>query len=121
METRTLAPAKKNRTSVTSRPESAVAGLPGRGAEAMNPGDRLLYAISAKREISWPVFKRMFELLCVNGLKQTDLENVKLARHETARGFDALGHLETDFGSNTRGQAGRPVLCLLRGSGFRVA
>lgn len=87
----------------------------------MTPGDRLLYTLSAKRDLSWPSFKKLFELLCGPHLAPADLEDANLARYETARGFDALGHVELDLGSNLRIYAAPPVLALLPVSGFPQA
>jgi hypothetical protein len=87
----------------------------------MSPGDRLLYAISAKREMSWPVFKRTFELLCARQLTKENLDDMNFARYETARALDALGHVEVDFGPNTRLYAARPTLSLLPRSGLPAA
>jgi hypothetical protein len=88
----------------------------------MSPGDRLLYAISAKREMSWPVFKRTFELLCMHDLAERSLEDMKFARYETARTLDALGHIEADFDwPNARLYAAPPALSLLPSSGLPVA
>jgi hypothetical protein len=88
----------------------------------MNPGDRLLYAISAKREMSWTVFKRTFEVLCVNDLEKRSLEDMKFIRYETARTFDALGHVEADFDSSSaRIYSAPPALSLLPSSGLPIA
>jgi hypothetical protein len=87
----------------------------------MSPGDRLLYAISAKQEMGWPVFKRTFELLCTHHLTEKNLEDMKFARYETARVLDALGHVEVDFGSSARLYAAPPALALLPSSGLPVA
>ena len=87
----------------------------------MRPGDRLLYALSAKREMGWAAFKRTFELLCAGGLSGEDLDSIRFARYETARTLDALGHVELDFGSNARLYIARPTLSLLPRSGLPVA
>jgi hypothetical protein len=87
----------------------------------MNPGDRLLYAISANREMGWPAFKRTFDLLCGHSLTDSNLKNLKLARYETVRTLDALGHLESDFGSNARLYAAPPALSVLPRSGLPIA
>jgi hypothetical protein len=87
----------------------------------MSPGDRLLYAISAKQEMGWPAFKRTFELLCAHDLSERNLEDMSFARYETARGLDALGHVEVDFGSNARLFAAPPALSLLPSSGLPAA
>jgi hypothetical protein len=87
----------------------------------MNPGDRLLYAISAKREMGWPVFKKTFEVLCAHSLTEENLDDMKRARYETARALDALGHIEIDFGSNARLYVAPPTLALLPRSGLPAA
>lgn len=86
----------------------------------MIPGDRLLYALSAKQEMGWSAFKKAFELICAHDLQDESLKDVNLARYETARGFDALGHAELDFGANTRLYVGAPALSLLPQSGLPV-
>lgn len=87
----------------------------------MTPGDRLLYTLSAKVDLSWPSFKRLFELLCGSHLAPADLEDAGLARYETARGFDALGHIEVDLGSSFRIYAAPPALALLPTAGIPEA
>lgn len=87
----------------------------------MTPGDRLLYAISAKRELGWASFKKTFELLCGQHLTKDDLQDMNFARYDTARGLDALGHVELDFGSTTRLYTAPPALALLPTSGLPEA
>lgn len=87
----------------------------------MSPGDRLLYVISARQEMSWPVFKRTFELLCARDLAEKNLKDMNLARYETARALDALGHVEVDFGSKGCLYAAPPALALLPSSGLPTA
>lgn len=87
----------------------------------MTPGDRLLYTVSAKEDLSWSSFKKLFELLCGSQLASTDLEDAGLARYETARGFDALGHVELDLGSSLRIYAAPRALALLPMSGIPEA
>ena len=87
----------------------------------MNPGDRLLYAISAKREMGWPAFKKTFEVLCAHSLTEENLDDMKRARYETARALDALGHIEIDFGANARIYIAPPTLAVLPRSGLPVA
>jgi hypothetical protein len=84
-------------------------------------GDRLLYTLSAKVDLSWSSFKKLFELLCGPHLAPADLEDAGLARYETARGFDALGHVELDLGSSLRIYAAPPALALLPISGIPEA
>ena len=57
------------------------------------PGDLLLYVLSSKREISWPVFKRVFDALAARELLKYD--NATVARNVVLRVFDSLGHCET--------------------------
>lgn len=87
----------------------------------MTSGDRLLYTLSAKVDLSWSSFKKLFELLCGPHLVPADLEDAGLARYETARGFDALGHVEFDLGSSLRIYAAPPALALLPMSGIPEA
>ncbi len=87
----------------------------------MSPGDRLLYAISAKGEMGWPAFKRTFELLCAHHLTEKNLEDMDFARYETARALDALGHVEIDFGLNARLYSAPATLSLLPRSGLPAA
>lgn len=55
-------------------------------------GDLLLYVLSSKREISWPVFKRVFDSLAARELLK--YENAPVARNIILRAFDSLGHCE---------------------------
>lgn len=87
----------------------------------MTPGDRLLYALSAKVDLSWSSFKKLFELLCGSHLVPADLQDAGLVRYETVRGFDALGHVELDLGSSLRIYAAPPALALLPGAGIPEA
>jgi len=87
----------------------------------VTPGNRLLYAISAKRELGWASFKKTFELLCGQHLSKEELRDMNFARYETARGLDALGHVELDFGSTTRLYAAPPALALLPNAGLPEA
>lgn len=89
----------------------------------MTPGDRLLYAISAKRELGWSVFKRTFELLCAAHAVDASVTDMGFARYETARGLDALAHVEVeiDFDSGTRLYAAPPTLSLLPRAGLPKA
>jgi hypothetical protein len=56
------------------------------------PGNLLLYAVSGKREVSWPVFKRIFDTLARREL--VTYENAAFARSMVLRAFDSLGHWE---------------------------
>lgn len=55
-------------------------------------GDLLLYVVSAKREISWPVFKRVLDTLAARELAR--YENAVVARNVILRAFDSLGHCQ---------------------------
>lgn len=55
-----------------------------------SPGNLLLYSVSGKREISWPVFKRIFDVLA--GSELVKYENASIARNLVLRAFDSLGH-----------------------------
>lgn len=55
-------------------------------------GDLLLYVISAKRGISWPVFKRVLDTLAARELAR--YENAAVARNVIVRAFDSLGHCQ---------------------------
>lgn len=87
----------------------------------MNSGDRLLYAISARQEMGWPSFKRTFGRVCVHSFAGEGSLDMSLARYETARALDALGHVEFDFSSTPRVYAARPALSLLPRSGLPIA
>lgn len=55
-------------------------------------GDMLLYVLSSKREMSWSVFKRVFDTLA--GRELVKYDNAGVARNIVLRGFDSLGHCE---------------------------
>jgi len=55
-------------------------------------GDLLLYVLSSKREISWPAFKRAFDILAA--LELVKYEDAAVARNVVLRAFDSLGHCE---------------------------
>jgi hypothetical protein len=55
-------------------------------------GDMLLYVLSSKRELSWPVFKRVFDTLAARELAKYD--NAAVARNIVLRAFDSLGHCD---------------------------
>jgi hypothetical protein len=87
----------------------------------VTPGDRLLYTLSARGDLSWASFKKFFELLCTQHLALADLEDANLARYEAARALDALGHIELDLSSSPRIYAAPPTLVLLPNCGFPEA
>jgi hypothetical protein len=55
-------------------------------------GDLLLYVLSSKREVSWPVFKRAFDTLAASALMKYD--SAAVARNIISRALDSLGHCE---------------------------
>lgn len=61
--------------------------------------DRLLYAISAKAEISWAEFKRIFDYLYALPTRSSSLNGGSLLhrKHETIRAITALGHCDVEF------------------------
>ena len=97
-----MVPAQAYSTAKPDHTEEAVGGISTGGSKAVTPGDRLLYTLSARQDLSWSSFKKLFELLCGSHLGPMDLEDAGLARYETARGFDGLGHVELDLGSSLR-------------------
>ena len=59
----------------------------------VSPGDVLLYAASAKRDMTWETFKRIVNATCVpDGQQATEM---KYVRAEAADIGDMLGHWET--------------------------
>jgi hypothetical protein len=66
----------------------------------MSSGDLLLYVLSARGDISWPVYKSAFDVLA--GKEQLKYENVSLARALTVRNLDALAFCDFLGGSSDR-------------------
>lgn len=64
--------------------------------------DFLLYAISTWREISWPAFKRTFDVLYMRYRANMASSSNSLLhyRRRTLRGLEVLGHCEAEFGEN---------------------
>jgi hypothetical protein len=61
-------------------------------------GDHLLYVLSAKREIAWSAFKRVFEVLYqAPGLDRTEVEQARPRRTSTIRALQGLGHCDFVF------------------------
>lgn len=58
----------------------------------MTSGDQLLYVITAKREMSWTVFKRVFDTLAARETAKYD--NAEFARSVVLKSLDSLGHCE---------------------------
>ena len=64
----------------------------------MSSGDLLLYVLSARRELSWPVYKNVFDVLAAK--EQLRYKDVSLARALTIRNLDALAFCEF-FGASS--------------------
>jgi hypothetical protein len=84
-------------------------------------GDYLLYVASQRRELSWPLYKRILDTL-VSSLPPDAAvrrEAVDVVRRETFRQMDALGHWDVDF-SNRMGRfvVASPSLARLPVSGL---
>jgi hypothetical protein len=58
----------------------------------MTSGDLLLYVITAKREMSWAVFKRVFDTLAAR--ETAKYENAAVARSVVMKSLDSLGYCE---------------------------
>lgn len=61
--------------------------------------DRLLYAISAKKEIPWPVFKRDFDYLYALQMRSEglNLDRLPHRRSETVNAIESLSHCDIEF------------------------
>jgi hypothetical protein len=60
--------------------------------------DRLLYVLSARREMAWAAFKQIFDQLYVG--KTGTIEDSRFQRGETLRALSNLAHCEFEFGRN---------------------
>ena len=61
-------------------------------------GDHLVYVLSAKREMAWSAFKRVFEILYqAPGLDLSEVEQARPRRTTTIRALQALGHCDFVF------------------------
>lgn len=58
----------------------------------MTSGDLLLYVITAKREVSWAIFKRVFDALAAR--ETAEYGNAEFARSLVLKSLDSLGHCE---------------------------
>ena len=69
-----------------------------------NAEDILLNVISAKREISWAEYKKLYDDLYSTQILSKDLgeSNVNFKRSQTARGLDALGHCDFEFSKDVQ-------------------
>jgi hypothetical protein len=65
----------------------------------MNPGDQLLYVLSAKRTMSWADFKSTADTLLFGEL--TGTADWQFVRHRILRMIACLGHCHFTFGDNS--------------------
>ncbi len=86
--------------------------------------DSLLNVISAKREISWAEYKKLYDDLYRTQILNIDLDelNINFKRSQTARGLDALGHCDFEFSKDVqRVLSAPPILSRLPETGLPKA
>lgn len=90
--------------------------------------EKLLYVISAKKELAWLSFKETFDYLynLETGLieENTDKDGIKNKRLQVIRALDSLGHCDFSFSddrSKSKVYAAPPVLVRLPCAGFPQA
>lgn len=90
--------------------------------------EKLLYVISAKKELAWRSFKETFDYLynIKMGLSEenTDKDEIKNKRLQAMRALDSLGHCDLDFSGDSskwKVYAAPPVLVRLPCAGFPQA
>ena len=90
--------------------------------------EKLLYIISAKKELAWPSFKETFDYLynLETGVREenTDIDGIKNKRLQTIRAIDSLGHCDFNFSddsSKSKAYAAPPLLVRLPSAGFPQA
>lgn len=86
--------------------------------------DLLLYAISAKAEMPWGAFKKVFEYFCSLKLDSgsLNLEELPYKRRETLRAIESLGHCDVEFDEKGgRVFAAPPVLARIPAIGLPQA
>lgn len=90
--------------------------------------EKLLYVISAKKELAWLSFKETFDYLynLETGLREenTDKDGIKNKRFQAIRALDSLGHCDFNFSddrSKNKVYAASPVLVRLPCAGFPQA
>jgi len=89
-----------------------------------NSSDVLLYVLSAKKEMSWTEFKRVYDyLFTVYVLPNKTAEtSIHFRRNQTARALDSLGHCDLEFSKDTqRVYSAPPTLARLPRTGFPQA
>jgi hypothetical protein len=62
-------------------------------------GDQLAYVLAAKREITWPVFKNIFEALIQSS--QASVQDVPILRNRVLRLLDAFSYCDCKFRKGT--------------------
>ena len=89
-----------------------------------DPGDALLFTLSAWKDTNWPAFKKAFDELHVKRLSRMGVESGP-ARHERSRAaqlLESLGHCDVDFsGDSPRLYAAPSALAALPTAGVPSA
>ncbi len=90
--------------------------------------EKLLYIISAKKEVTWLSFKETFDYLynLQTGVREenTDKDGIKNKRFQVIRALDSLGHCDFNFSddsSKSKAYAAPPLLVRLPSAGFPQA
>jgi len=90
--------------------------------------EKLLYIISAKKELTWLSFKETFDYLynLETGVREenTDKDGIKNKRFQVIRALDSLGHCDFNFSddsSKSKAYAAPPLLVRLPSAGFPQA
>ncbi|MEG3909642.1 hypothetical protein QT979_17340 [Microcoleus sp. w2-18bC1] len=90
--------------------------------------EKLLYIISAKKEVTWLSFKETFDYLynLETGVREenTDKDGIKNKRFQVIRALDSLGHCDFNFSddsSKSKAYAAPPLLVRLPSAGFPQA
>lgn len=89
-----------------------------------NTSDTLLYVLSARGEMSWPEFKKVYDYLHTIHVLPNELgeTNIRFSRSQAARALDSLGHCDLDFSKESqRIYAAPPVLARLPRTGIPQA
>ena len=91
---------------------------------AADASDRLLYVLSARGQMSWPAFKKIFDELHIqqNAAPGDSERESRFARWQTVTVLDALAHCDFSFGeSGGRVYVAPPVLARLPRAGLPQA
>lgn len=88
----------------------------------MESNDTLLFTISAKKDMSWPVFKEAYAYLQAAQAGGGDTAGEPQERNRAVEGLESLGHCDFYFGRDTwRVYAGPPLLARLPQAGLPAA